>query len=181
LSGDVDVIITHPDPEATQNVIDEIVERLYEDNWIAHELRISRANSKREQETVSWKGSIAKAGPGFDTLDKAFLVWQDGDLLANPVEGKRNLKRRVDIIVSPWKTAGCAIVGWSGAMQFERDLRSYCRKRKGLKFDSTGVRRVSDGAEVDLEGDAKTLLDKEKKVFEGLGLEWREPSERCTG
>lgn len=181
LCGDVDVVVTHPDPGATRNFIEDIVEELIKDKWITHVLRFSTANSDRGEEPVSWKGSMAKAGAGFDTLDKAFLVWQDADLLTEPVEGRVNLKRRVDIIVSPWKTAGCAIVGWSGGNQFERDLRSYCRHKKGLKFDSTGVRRLSDGVWVDLEGNEKTLLGKEKKVFAGLGLEWREPTERCTG
>ena len=178
-SGDVDVIITHPDPEATHNVIEEIVQKLFEDYWVSHQLRISLANSNRDQATVSWKGSMAAHGTGgFDTLDKAFLVWQDADLLR---EGKKAIHRRVDIIVSPWKTAGCAIVGWSGATLFQRDLRSYSRSKKKLKFDSSGIRTVDDGAEIEFEGDEKTLLGKEKKVFEGLGLQWREPTERCTG
>jgi DNA polymerase IV len=181
LCGDVDVILTHPDEEATYNFIDGLVQKLGDDGWISHLLRISTANSDRGQETVSWKGSMTKANKGFCTLDKAFLVWQDANLLENPVEGKRNVKRRVDIIISPWKVAGCAIVGWTGGTVFERDLRRYCRKRLNMKFDSTGVRRLDGGSRVDLEGDEKTLLGKEKRVFEGLGLEWREPTERCTG
>jgi DNA polymerase IV len=32
-----------------------------------------------------------------------------------------------------------------------------------------------------LEHGAKDLLEKERKVFEGLELEWRPPEERCTG
>jgi DNA polymerase IV len=31
-----------------------------------------------------------------------------------------------------------------------------------------------------LEKGGDDLLDKEKKVFAGLDLEWREPTERCT-
>ena len=162
------------------------------------------ANSARGQETVSWKGGI-KAGSGFDTLDHAFIVWQDPDFSSSisnsspaaevTKEEKKTEKekknpnphRRVDIIISPWKTAGCAVLGWSGGTMFERDLRRYCRKERGLKFDSSGVRRVSDGVWVDLEGEKEgemegevNLVEKEKRVFQGLGLDWREGGERCT-
>lgn len=178
LCGDVDVVITHPDPEATQHFIEDIVEELLKDKWILYVLRISAACSDRGQEPVSWKGAMRKAGSGFDTLDKAFLVWQDVNLLK---DGKSPVRRRVDIIISPWKVAGCAIIGWSGGNQFQRDLRSYCRHKRDMKFDSSGVRRVSDGSWVDLESGETTLLGKEKSVLEGLGLEWREPTERCTG
>ena len=124
---------------------------------------------------------------GFDTLDKVFVAWQDPewpskaeDMKINPKTKNPNIHRRVDIIITPWKTAGCAIVGWTGNTMFERDLRLYCKKELGYKFDSSGVRRLDNGVWVDLEAEADTLMEKEKKVFEGLGLEWREPTERCT-
>lgn len=79
------------------------------------------------------------------------------------------------------------MVGWTGGTTFERDLRRYCKKVKGLKFDSSGVRRRGGGGEwVDVESDADgnpapDMLTAEKRVFENLGLEWRSPEERCTG
>lgn len=182
MSGDVDVILSHPDDDATDHVVEEIVWNLAEDKWITHRLTVSTTNSERGQEPVSWKGSMPKSAGGFCTLDKALVVWQDADQARNPdPKKKHNPRRRVDIILSPWKTAGCAIVGWTGGTMFERDLRKYCRHERGVKFDSTGVRRLSDGAWLDLEAGGGDLLAKEKKVFEGLGLEWRDPTERCTG
>jgi DNA polymerase IV len=144
-------------------------------------------NSDRGQNTLNWKGSMPRGKGGFDTLDHAFLVWQDPnwpskaeDLTCDPDTKNPNVHRRVDIIISPWKTAGCAVVGWSGGTMFERDLRRYCKEKLGLKFDSSGVRRQGDGEWVDLEEGDGDLLVKEKRVFGGLGLEWREPTERCT-
>ena len=63
---------------------------------------------------------------------------------------------------------------------------------KGWKFDSSGVRSRVNGEVVDVEGfthyegkigtgRAKSMLDAEKRVFEGMGLEYREPWDRCTG
>jgi DNA polymerase IV len=187
MCGDVDVVLTHPDEEATNGFIKLLIDKLVPDGWIPHTLQWSGQNSARGQEPLSWKGSMRGSGTGFDSLDKALVVWQDPhwpseeeDLQADPEAKNPNIHRRVDIIISPWKTAGCAVVGWTGGTMLERDLRMYCRKELGYKFDSSGVRRLDDGKWVDLEGDEADLLVKEKKVFEGLGLEWREPTLRCT-
>jgi len=103
------------------------------------------------------------------------------DLEIDPNAKNPNPHRRVDILLTPWKTAGCAVLGWTGGKQFEKDLRSYCR-HKGLRFDSTGVIRRSDGKWQDLEiGEQGDMVAKEKKVFKELGLEYLEPSQRCTG
>ena len=185
-SGDVDVILTHPEEEATRDLITSLVKDLEEEGgWVTHSLKVTTSNSRRDQNPVSWKGVGPSKGGGFDTLDSAFLVWQDPEWPGmedeDPAAKNPNLHRRVDIIISPWKTAGCAILGWSGGTTFERDLRWYCKNELGLKFDSSGIRNRSDGRWIDVEGDEIGLLRKEKKVFEYLKLEWREPTERCTG
>ncbi|KAI1126789.1 hypothetical protein F5Y10DRAFT_204951 [Nemania abortiva] len=186
-SGDVDVILSHPDPSATEFLVGKIIRSLEKAQYISHTLTISDANSERGQAPLAWKGEGRKAGSGFDTLDKAMVVWQDPNWDKAKAAKNPNPHRRVDIIISPWKTAGCAVVGWTGGTTFERDLRRYCKKIKGLKFDSSGVRRRGDGGEwVDLESDANgnpapDMLTAERRVFENLGLEWRPPEERCTG
>lgn len=183
-SGDVDVILTHPDASATMDFVVDIVKSLEKDKYITHTLIMSTKNSERGQTAVSWKGRDRKAGGGFDTLDKALVVWQNPRWDEASSSKNPNPHRRVDIIISPWKTAGCAIIGWTGGTTFQRDLRRYCKHKKDLRFDSSGVRSRTDGSWVDLESDAKgpapDLLTAEKRVFERLGLEWRPPEERCT-
>ena len=186
LSGDVDVIVSHPDESATRNAIEGLVVSLEKDNYITHTLMLSTKNSERGQEPVSWKGNAKKAGSGFDTLDKAMVVWQDPHWTADGKQPKNpNPHRRVDIIISPWKTAGCAVLGWTSGTTFQRDLRRYCKRERCLKFDSSGIRSRADGSWVDLEdggkGKAPDMLTAERRVFAGLGLEWRPPEERCTG
>ncbi|TVY52566.1 DNA polymerase type-X family protein pol4 [Lachnellula cervina] len=187
--GDVDVVLSHRNENATLHFIDRIRKRLEKTGHITHTLRQFTTNSKRGQDPLAWKGNPKPEGKkaGFDTLDKIFVAWQDPDWPSmaedrerNPQAKNPNIHRRVDIIITPWKTAGCAIVGWSGGNMFERDLRLYCRQELGYKFDSSGVRRLDTGEWVDLEAGADTLLEKEKKVFEGLGLKWIEPTMRCT-
>lgn len=150
----------------------------------AHTLTLSQHNSERGQRPTSFKPS-ASGGSGFDTLDKALVVWQDPKFNAADSSRNPNPHRRVDILISPWKTTGCAVLGWSSETTFQRDLRRYC-KEKGLKFDSSGIRsREMPYNWVDLEdggkGPPRTMEDAEKRVFEGLELEWRPPEERCTG
>ena len=189
-SGDVDVVVSHPEESVTAFMVTRIVEVLEQWGWITHTLTLSTANSERNQTPVSYKGEGGVSGTGFDTLDKALVVWQnpiwptmEEDLEKDHKAKNPNVHRRVDIILSPWKTVGCAVAGWTSGTTFQRDLRRWA-KTKGLKFDSSGVRSREDGRWVDYEsrgGKSKDMLEAEKKVFEGLELEWREPTLRCTG
>ncbi|KAH8652551.1 hypothetical protein BX600DRAFT_441416 [Xylariales sp. PMI_506] len=185
-SGDVDIVLSHPSQEATYNFIEDVVTCLEKDNFITHTLTLSTKNSERGQAPLAWKGEGRNAASGFDTLDKALVVWQDPHWDQSATSKNSNLHRRVDIIISPWKTAGCAVLGWSGGTTFQRDVRRYCKKEKQLKFDSSGIRSRIDGHWVDFESGsdgkaAPDMLTAEKRIFEGLGLEWRPPEERCTG
>ncbi|TGO30009.1 hypothetical protein BPAE_0009g00670 [Botrytis paeoniae] len=217
-SGDVDIMLTHPDENRTLGFLPELTWRLEEQGWITNVLLESMKNSERGQWAVDlgWKKDQARK-TGFDSLDKALVVWQDINFRVQEEgeeeeEGKERKKlknpnphRRVDIIITPWKTAGTAIVGWSGGTTFQRDLRKYCKKKKNWRFDSSGIRERGTGGWVDLErgvaveglasGDTEggdlegrmekdiveILRKKEMAVFKGIGLEWREPWERCTG
>lgn len=168
-SGDVDVILSHPDPAATRYFVEELVTSLEKDEFITHTLTLSTKNSERGQTPVAWKGENRKAGSGFDTLDKALVVWQDPNFDKSPTSKNHNPHRRVDIIISPWRTAGCAVIGWSGGTTFQRDLRLYCKVEKSLKFDSSGIRSRVDGHWVDWEsgpdGEAAPDMRKQLLVF----------------
>ena len=205
-SGDVDIIVSHPDEKKTLGLVGDIVNSLEDEGWITHTLLLSLHSTNRGQETLPFR--TGGGGHGFDTLDKALVVWQDPHWTDDDAESSAtqplqtddakhkkknpNIHRRVDIIISPWRTVGCAVLGWSAGTTFERDLRRYAKDVKGWKFDSSGVRNRGNGEVVDLEGfhsyegrygkgRAETMLQAERRVFEGMGIEWREPGERCTG
>ncbi|KAL8775402.1 MAG: hypothetical protein Q9209_000410 [Squamulea sp. 1 TL-2023] len=191
-SGDVDLILSHPEQSATAGLVDKVVRSLEKEGWITHTLILNMTNTKRGQETLPYISNTK--GAGFDTLDKALVVWQDQSYRgkgSSDEEGKElknpNPHRRVDIIISPWRTVGCAVAGWTSGTTFQRDLRRYAKKVKGWKFDSSGVRERGSGRWIDLEGwaDPKTrckdAYEAERRVFKGLGLQYREPWDRCTG
>ncbi|KAK2750457.1 hypothetical protein FQN55_002056 [Onygenales sp. PD_40] len=180
-SGDVDLILTHRDDKVTHNLIYDLVASLEEEGWITHTLALHLTSSQREQQTLPYRYEPPGGKQRFDTLDKALVVWQDPHFDANENDKNPNPHRRVDIIISPWRTVGCAIVGWTGDTTFERDLRRYAKKVHNWKFDSSGVRTRSTGGEViDLEGAGETWEERERLVLEGMGVGWRPPEERCT-
>ncbi|MCJ1327996.1 hypothetical protein MMC10_004671 [Thelotrema lepadinum] len=190
-SGDVDVILSHPDETKTLNKIVPLVTSLGRAGWVTHELQRHEANSKQEQNPSP--ANIRKGRSSFDSLDKALVVWQDptwptkkADRAADPKAKNPAMHRRVDIIISPWKTVGCAVLGWSSGTTFQRDIRLYATDKKNWKFDSTGVKDLRSGKWVDLERwtdlreRATTMAEAEKRVCDGMELEWHEPWERCT-
>lgn len=190
-SGDVDVIVSHLTEEATVDMVSDIVKSLFEEGWITHELTTTLANSRRSQATTPFKADGSGGGHGFDTLDKSLVVWQDPnwpgrskDKTPGSEKKNPNIHRRVDIIIAPWSKVGCAVMGWTAATTFERDLRRYAKRFKGWKFDSSGVRDRKTGEDIDLEGmggRCTSIEEAERKVFAGFGLEWREPEDRCAG
>ncbi|KAF4549287.1 DNA polymerase type-X-like protein [Elsinoe fawcettii] len=206
-SGDVDLIVSHPDESATKNLVTDIVTSLEDEGWITHTLLLALTSTHRDQQTLPFRASKTQAGSGFDTLDKALVVWQDPSWESEVTDerrarGEKNPAphRRVDIIISPWRTVGCAVMGWSGGTTFQRDVRRYAKNVKGWKFDSSGVRDRGSGRVVDVEGyfakggggnadegrgviemgmwktRAKTMVEAEKRVFDALGLEWPYPT-----
>ncbi|PTB63566.1 hypothetical protein BBK36DRAFT_1182332 [Trichoderma citrinoviride] len=103
-SGDVDVILSHPDEAQTLGIIEKLVSSLEKSGFVTHILSIWTRNSERGQAPLAWKGDDRPSGSGFDTLDKALVVWQDPETKADG-----GPHRRVDIIISPWKTAGSVV------------------------------------------------------------------------
>ncbi|KAK5077949.1 hypothetical protein LTR64_003646 [Lithohypha guttulata] len=193
--GDVDVILSHRNEEYTKDLIIDVVKSLEDAGHITHTLTLHTSNSDRDQQTLPYRSG--HGGHGFDTLDKALCVWQDPNFDEEKHEKNPNIHRRVDIIISPWRTVGAAVLGWSGATTFERDIRVWCRKEHGWKFDSSGIRDRVSGAVLDLESpktkrDGKLKEgevadngdgweDRERRLMEGMGIGWRPATERCTG
>ncbi|KAK7885411.1 hypothetical protein LTR67_010589 [Exophiala xenobiotica] len=214
--GDVDVVLSHRDENKTKDLVIDVVRSLEREGWITHTLTLNTTTSDRGQATLPYHGS--HRGHGFDSLDKALCVWQDPHFDAPtpaPLEGEGNVNvknpnihRRVDIIISSWRTVGCAVLGWSGGTTFQRDIRQFVAKTRGLKFDSSGVRDRSNGLVLDFEAgrpktrealeavfrgkppvakagdewdDKDTWQDRERRLMDGLGFGYRPPHERCTG
>ncbi|GAA5994715.1 hypothetical protein JCM11641_001313, partial [Rhodosporidiobolus odoratus] len=121
-SNDVDILITWPHQEGEEKgVLKDLIKRLYKKGFIPPDgmLGGSEAGTTR---------TIMANCPAtvLDALDKALVIFR------HPANGTTRLEdkfRRVDLVVTNWKNWGCAVVGWTGSTQFERDLRIYCKNR----------------------------------------------------
>lgn len=107
-SGDVDVILSHRQPEMTLNLIQEVIKSLEEHDLVTHTLIMGTSSSRRGQEPLPFR-SAEKIRPGFDTLDKANVVWRSTPNSASSISGSCP-HRRVDIIIAPWFSVGCAVL-----------------------------------------------------------------------
>lgn len=182
--GDADIMVSHLDMQATQELVDKLVKALKKSKWITHTLITQLGGSHHGQAPKSFLPNGHHGRNLFDALDKSLVVWQDPRFHEEEHEKNPNPHRRVDIIVAPWPRIGCAVLGWTGATTFERDIRRLAEKERGWRFDSSGIRDRQTGAVVEVElqgGQCQTIEEAEKKVFGALGLDYLEPWERCTG
>ncbi|TKY90824.1 hypothetical protein EX895_000822 [Sporisorium graminicola] len=79
------------------------------------------------------------------------------------------IHRRVDLVFCPLRVYGATVLGWTGSMTFERDLRLWA-KSKGFNFSFDGLTNLAEESLVETRD--------ERDVFEALGLEWVPPEWR---
>ncbi|KAI9030438.1 hypothetical protein DFJ74DRAFT_629332 [Hyaloraphidium curvatum] len=159
-SGDVDVLLASPTEGAERGLLRALVEELRRRNFIAELLMFTEhtpADSAKEH------NGVAKEGFGVDCLDKAYCI------VRSPTSGKF---RQMDIVVSPIGCYGCAVVGWSGSTMFERSIREYSAREKGLQFQSWGIFDKATGERIDCRD--------ERDVFRILKLNYIPPEMRCA-
>ncbi|KAH6913918.1 DNA polymerase mu [Coprinopsis sp. MPI-PUGE-AT-0042] len=158
-SNDVDIVFTHSDWESGAAIIKDICPRftaeLYRKGLITHMMHATGFHSYNPMRLEHW-----------DTLEKGLTVFR---LPETPSSGPR-VHRRVDLIFAAPAAYWTAVIGWSGSKMFQRDLRLWAKKEKGLKFDSNGLTRRHD---------TRLFLPRsEKEVFDILGLDWVDPTMR---
>ncbi|KAH9976171.1 hypothetical protein BGW80DRAFT_1436174 [Lactifluus volemus] len=135
-SNDIDVVFTHPNATSAKGLCARLVERLRSAGLVTHVMHLSGFHEYDALRTAQW-----------DSLEKALTVYK------TPNGGRHR------------RTYWTAIVGWTGATMFQRDLR-------GLKFDSSAITRRRDSHLI--------FPRSEKEVFDVIGLPWVDPTLRNT-
>ncbi|KDQ55259.1 hypothetical protein JAAARDRAFT_37797 [Jaapia argillacea MUCL 33604] len=163
MSNDVDIVFTHPDREKVKGLCGKFVERLYARGLVTHVMHLSGFHEHNALRTGHW-----------DSLEKAltvFILPSDSEFAANQPDGKRRgVRRRLDLIFAMPEVYWTAVLGWTGSIMFQRDIRQWAKDKKGMKFDSSGMTRRHD---------SKLLFPKtEKEIFDLLDLEWIDPTLR---
>jgi DNA polymerase IV len=152
-SGDIDMILTRPGTSLTAmrtTVFEELVPHLYKIGFLKASLATSRSN---EPTGTKWHGASCLP---------TSQVW-----------------RRMDLLLVPEEEMGAALLYFTGNDIFNRSIRLLARK-KNMRLNQKGlykdVKRGRRGEKLN-EG---VLVEgrSEKKIFEVLGVPWREPHER---
>ena len=85
--------------------------------------------------------------------------------------------RRIDILLVPATELGAALIYFTGNDIFNRSLRLLA-SRKGMRLSQRGLyRETADGRKRALGRELVEARD-ERRIFEVLGVRWREPHER---
>lgn len=157
-SGDVDILITKDGTSSTQELVpflDKLVDTLTKRFFLTAALA-----SHRHDGGNKWHGCCvlpASSTAGDSTPEKGATA---------PHQNHRPIWRRIDLLLVPQTEIGAALVYFTGNDLFNRSMRLLARKKK-MKLNHRALSGVgvSEGRD-------------EKKIFEILGVKWREPHER---
>ncbi|PSK55428.1 hypothetical protein B9Z65_2817 [Elsinoe australis] len=150
-SNDIDLIITHPHWTVSQLrslLVDRLIPCLFKQDF----LQCSLASISKVDGT-KWHGASRLPGS---------KVW-----------------RRIDFLLVPMTELGAALIYFTGNDIFNRSMRLLA-SRKGMRLNQRGLYRNvmrGKGREKVTEGELVEGRD-EKRIFEVLGVPWREPEER---
>ncbi|KAH6608650.1 dna polymerase iv [Trichoderma cornu-damae] len=189
-SHDVDLIVTKPGTESAADLrpfLRGLLGRLERDGFLVARLASSRSGGDGSK----WHGCCVlpdvgglddgddgdgdAGGHGEKDMDKD----KDKDEEKKGRGGHRPIWRRIDFLLVPEVELGAALIYFTGNDIFNRSIRLLASK-KGMRLNQRGlyrdVLRGPNRAKV-TEGQLVERRD-ERRIFEILGVEWREPWER---
>jgi DNA polymerase IV len=165
-SGDIDLIVTKKETNSSDDLVpflDALVAKLYEVEFLTCTLSALSHNVKRGHGSI-WHGCCALPGPS-ESSKETQQVW-----------------RRIDFLLVPESEMGAALIYFTGNDIFNRSIRLLAGK-KGMRLNQRGLwndptprkSRVHDPRR-----QQDDLLEgrDERRIFELLGVTWREPAER---
>lgn len=136
-SGDVDVLVSHPDEECAQDLLAWLLEVLQSEDYIDAML------SRSEESTIPEQADDPP-GPWCHTCCLIARL-PDAHALADLPRPLR--RRRVDIKVYPWQCLPFALLYFTGSEHFNRSMRFYAKQVRGVWLGTVvhdcGCSRVS--------------------------------------
>ncbi|KAF0645681.1 hypothetical protein FPSE5266_06415 [Fusarium pseudograminearum] len=161
ISGDIDLIITKSNTESSADLrpfLDSLVQRLETEGFLVARLASSRSDSDGSK----WHGCCVLPEISGFSDDDYKPVW-----------------RRIDFLLVPESERGAALLYFTGNDIFNRSMRLLASK-KGMRLNQRGlykdVMRGPQRVKV-TEGELVEGRD-ERRIFDILGVKWREPHER---
>ena len=165
-SGDIDFIVTKPNASASiiaTIMIDHIIPKLSKADYLKVGLATASSSHSTDSVGSKWHGACALPLP---------KVNDQGENIPMPW-------RRIDFLFVPWDEIGAALLYFTGNDIFNRSIRLLAGK-KGMRLNQHGLyKNVMRGPKRE-RWTQGTLVERhdEKRIFEALGVPWREPWER---
>jgi DNA polymerase IV len=160
-SGDIDFIITKSNTESSAELrpfLDSLVQRLEAEDFLVARLASSRSASDGSK----WHGCCVL--PKISGFNKEYYrpVW-----------------RRIDFLLVPESEMGAALIYFTGNDIFNRSMRLLASK-KGMRLNQRGLYKdVMRGPQRVKVTEGELVEGRnERKIFDILGVKWREPHER---
>ncbi|XP_053320626.1 DNA-directed DNA/RNA polymerase mu [Spea bombifrons] len=177
---DVDFLITHPDEDALDGVLNKAV------NWLERKGLLLYHHLKKRSPV---KHSVSSTMDGHETC---YTIWalpnsdpRSTDLTLKPCERAdvdimgscselpttKDWKAvRVDLVVAPHSEYFYALLGWTGSKHFERELRRFSLQERKMSLNS---HRLYDTVKM-----CSLPAGSEEEIFSHLGLQYVPPSDR---
>ncbi|PKY15883.1 Nucleotidyltransferase [Rhizophagus irregularis] len=159
-SGDLDVVVSHPQETVANNLLKDIVEILINKGHLKHKLFYGQPSAKNKKDVPS--ELISSHKNIMDNLDKCFCAF---------IQPSTQICRQVDLIIAPYSQYPTAVLGWTGSKQFERSIRNFAKKERKMTF-------ASHGLFLNVVPRRRVCVTSEKDVFDILGIPWVEPEMR---
>ncbi|KAK0392557.1 hypothetical protein NLU13_2052 [Sarocladium strictum] len=164
-SGDIDFIVTKRHTTSTMELMpfmQDLVRRLEDSGFLVARL----ASSRSEMDGSKWHGCCV-------------LPFTPSVHSAMTPSTYRPIWRRIDLLLVPETERGAALIYFTGNDIFNRSMRLLA-SRKGMRLNQRGLYKDvmrGQGRQKLSEGELVEGRD-ERRIFEVLGVRWREPEER---
>ncbi|XP_022373933.1 DNA-directed DNA/RNA polymerase mu isoform X2 [Enhydra lutris kenyoni] len=152
---DVDLLLSHPQEGLEAGLLPHVMCRLERQHRHGHPEDAARRT--RHSHTM-------------DAFERSFCIFCLPHPPGAAAGGAHRRAVRVDLVVVPVSQLPFALLGWTGSKHFERELRLFSRKERGLCLNSHGL----------FDPEQKMLLRvaSEEDIFRHLGLEYLPPEQR---
>ncbi|SPQ18648.1 ff37ed50-0c1f-47b6-98bd-840dba5cdb5e [Thermothielavioides terrestris] len=169
-SGDIDIIVTKKGTSSAADLVpflEDLVAVLTRKGFLVATLAALHAHRP------------GKDGPGSKWHGCCVLPREGGASRESGGDAPRPIWRRIDFLLVPESEYGAALIYFTGNDIFNRSMRLLASK-KGMRLNQRGLYKEVMRGKNSLKVTEGELLEgrDEKRIFELLGVKWREPWER---
>ncbi|KAG3278204.1 DNA polymerase mu, transcript variant X1 [Ictidomys tridecemlineatus] len=133
---DVDFLITHPEEGQEAGLLPKVMCHLQSQGLILYH--------QHQASCLETPTYLVQRSHTMDAFERSFCIFRlpqpSGAALGGVLKPCSAWKAvRVDLVVAPISQFPFALLGWTGSQLFERELRRFSRKEKGLCLNSHGL------------------------------------------